>query len=216
MSEPTHHPTASTLMSFSAGTCDEAFSATIAGHLAFCPVCRAIVQRLDGIGGALLATHDEAPMSDKALDRLLAAADPHAVEHLTHPSLREELPLPLISYFPGGLQGVSWRIACVGVYVADVKLHSDSPSRLKLMRLQSGHRSEEHGHDGQELMLVLTGAYSDGFGTYKVGDIADLGTNSEHAPKGESREDCVCLVAVGGSLSYPSPAARLIAPFLGL
>jgi putative transcriptional regulator len=124
--------------------------------------------------------------------------------------------LPLRRYLPHGLAGARWLFAGLGVSVAHVPLHPNTPSRLMLMRMQAGRRSEVHSHDGQELMLVLSGAYRDEFGAYKVGDLADMEGDVEHAPTALDDQECICVVAVGGPMTFKSKFIQMLAPILRL
>ena len=74
----------------------------------------------------------------------------------------------------------------------------------------------EHGHGGSELTLVLRGAYSDRTGTYRVGDVADLGDSIEHQPIADAKDGCICLIASDKKIRFKSVLARLVQPFTGL
>jgi putative transcriptional regulator len=214
MSRPTHHPDPSTLMAFSAGTADEAFSAVIAGHLAYCPDCRAAVRRLETVGGVLMTMEPPEPVSSGALKRLLdAATGAEVIERSLQRWLYREIPLPISSYVREEFAGVDWRTAHAGVSTADVSLHAKAQSQLTLMRLEGGKAAEFHRHGGQELMLVLRGAYWDEFGEYRVGDLADL-DGGEHEPHAEPDHECVCLVALDAPITIPPVQMRVVRPFL--
>src|SRR5450631_3141967 len=90
------------LLSYSAGTLDEASSLLVASHLALCPHCRARNALADSFGGYLLDALEASPVSDSMMDSVLAQVRneaplamakprPQAVTHTT-------LPEPLRSY----------------------------------------------------------------------------------------------------------------------
>ena len=85
-----------------------------------------------------------------------------------------------------------------------------------LLRVGGGRRVPEHSHGGQELTLILQGAYRDRFGVFAAGDIADHDEDVEHQPIAEPGEDCICLVAVDAPLSFRSRLIRTLQPFFGL
>ena len=74
----------------------------------------------------------------------------------------------------------------------------------------------EHGHNGTEMTLVLSGAYRDKLGRFGPGDIADLDEKQEHRPVVEPREPCVCLVATEGQTRLKSMIGRALQPLHGI
>lgn len=210
------HPDISTLMAFSAGTLDEPYAVVVATHTAMCEGCREQLKRLDTIGGAVLAASAEAKMSDGALDRLLAAADDRIDVPQKHGRRADDLPAPLASVLPGGFESARWRWSGPGVSVADLPVSKGAEGRLMLLKVAGGRRVPEHSHGGQELTLILKGAYNDRFGRFGAGDIADHDEDVEHQPVAEMGEDCICLVAVDAKLSFRSRLIRALQPIFGL
>jgi putative transcriptional regulator len=210
------HPDITTLMAFSAGTLDEPFAVVISTHLAMCEACRDNLKRTDLIGGAVLAGEPGTAMSEGALDRLLGAIDDDRIEMPEPPPARTDVPAPLARYLPGGLDSVRWRFAGPGVATANLPSPPGSRSRLLLLKVGAGRPVPEHSHGGQELTLILRGAYRDRFGVFATGDIADHDEDIEHQPIAEPGEDCICLVAVDARLSFRSRLIRTLQPFFGL
>lgn len=210
-----HHPDIATLMAFSAGTLDEPYTTVIATHLAMSQAARATVRKLETIGGALLASEPKAELQKDALERLLGSLGEGPVvavpQHKTDP-----IPAPLRPYLPTGLEGVRWKWTGPGVAQANLAVGKDGKSRLKLMRVAGGRSVPEHSHGGQELTLILRGAYRDRLGVFEVGDISDHDEEVEHQPIAEAGEDCICLVAVNAPLSFRSRLVRLLQPLFGL
>lgn len=209
------HPDIATLMAFSAGTLEEAYTVVVATHLAMCEACREQVKRIDLIGGAFLTSEPEADMASGALDRLLAAAADDDIATRA-PESRADVPAPIAHHLPHGLDGVRWRWSGPGVAVADLPSSSAAKGRLMLLRVEAGRRVPEHSHGGQELTLILQGAYRDRFGRFGAGDIADHDEDVEHQPIAEPGEDCICLVAVDAKLSFRSRLVRTLQPLFGL
>jgi putative transcriptional regulator len=210
-----HHPDIATLMLFSAGALDEPYATVIATHLAMSEGGRETVRQINSIGGALLADEPEAPLQAGALDRLLHRLSDDTIE-VTPPAEKAGVPLPLQRYLPDGLDSVRWKWTGPGVGTADLAWGKDGRSRLMLLRVAGGRKVPEHGHGGQELTLILRGAYRDRFGLYAVGDIADHDEDVEHQPIAEPGEDCVCLVAVDAKLTFRGRLMRALQPLFGL
>lgn len=210
-----HHPDIATLMAFSAGTLDEPYALVISTHLAMCEGCRDVARRTNVIGGALLASEPAAPLASGALDRLMANLD-DAIEVMAPVAPKSDVPAPLQRYLPDGLDSVRWKFSGPGVAVADLPSSKTAKSRLMLLRVAAGRRVPEHSHGGQELTLILRGAYKDRFGVFAAGDIADHDEDVEHQPIAEPGEDCICLVAVDAKLNFRSRLVRTLQPLFGL
>jgi putative transcriptional regulator len=202
-------------MAFSAGTLDEPYALVISTHLAMCEGCRDVARRTNVIGGALLASEPAAPLASGALDRLMANLD-DAIEVMAPVAPKSGVPAPLQRYLPDGLDSVRWKFSGPGVAVADLPSSKTAKSRLMLLRVAAGRRVPEHSHGGQELTLILRGAYKDRFGVFAAGDIADHDEDVEHQPIAEPGEDCICLVAVDAKLNFRSRLVRTLQPLFGL
>lgn len=209
------HPDIATLMAFSAGALDEPYAVVVSTHIAMCEACREQVRRTDLIGGALLAGEPVAAMSDGALARLTAVLGDEVIERPA-PVLPSDVPAPIARYLPEGLDGIRWRFSGPGVACADLPSSPNAKGRLMLLKVASGRKVPEHSHGGQELTLILRGAYRDRFGVFAAGDIADHDEDVEHQPIAEMGEDCICLVAVDARLSFRSRIVRVLQPFFGL
>jgi putative transcriptional regulator len=211
----THHPDIATLMAFTAGTMDEPYAAVIATHLAMSEAGRHTSRHMETIGGALLESEPGIALSENALDRLLGALN-EDMEPEPAAVAAGDVPAPLRRYLPGGLASVRWKWTGPGVATADLAWSRDGRSRLMLLRVAGGKRVPEHGHGGQELTLILQGAYRDRFGTFSVGDIADHDEDVEHQPIAEPGEDCICLVAVDAKLTFRGRLMRALQPLFGI
>ena len=212
-----HHPDIATLMAFSAGTLDEPYAAVIATHLAMSEGGRHTVRHMETIGGALLESEPASEMSGGALDRLLNALDDGDVMVREEPVANDsDLPAPLRRYLPDGLESVRWKWTGPGVATCDLAWGRDGRSRLMLLRVAAGRPVPEHGHGGQELTLILQGAYRDRFGVFAVGDIADHDEDVEHQPIAEPGDDCICLVAVDAKLTFRGRLMRTLQPLFGI
>ena len=212
-----HHPDIATLMAFSAGTLEGPYATVVATHLAMSEGGRDTLRGINAIGGAMLSAEPAAKMSAGALDRLMGALGDDRIEVVPHDQRGGDgVPLPLQSYLPGGLEAVRWKWTGPGVATADLDWSDDGRSRLMLLRVAGGRRVPEHGHGGQELTLILQGAYRDRFGVFAKGDIADHDEDVEHQPIAEPGEDCICLVAVDAKLTFRGRLMRALQPLFGI
>ncbi len=219
-----HHPDSATLVSYAAGSLDEAFATLVASHIASCDACRAELHKIESVGGALLETVDAAPMSPSTLERtlsLLDTAEPDAAKDKPDvpTALRKEtpnVPSPLARLLKGGLDDIAWKTVAPGVAKHALPVSKAARSTLTLLRIAPGMKVPDHGHGGMELTLVLKGSYCDVFGRFGPGDIADLDEHVEHQPMVDSPEACICLVATEAPTRFKGILGRLFQPIVGI
>lgn len=211
-----HHPDVTTLMAFAAGTLEEAYGVVTATHLALCPECRRQVRGFEAMGGVLLAAEDEAELTGGSLESLLGRLDEAPPEPIRLIRRVPGVPAPLARYLPEGLARAPWKNRGGGVATCDLPTTSGGTGRLMLLKVAAGREVPEHGHGGQELTLVLEGAYRDRFGRFGPGDLADHDQEVEHQPIAEPGADCVCLVAVDARLNFRSRLLRFLQPLIGM
>lgn len=215
---PTHHLDYSTLLAYAAGTLDEAFTVVASSHIAVCPTCREAVHEAEAMGGELLEQLADTSVSAQCRTRTLAALDGATFATPRTVALpRTELPLPLARLLNvARFDEIAWKKRAPGVAMCDVKLSGGAKGQLKLLRIGAGRAMPEHGHGGEEITMVLKGAYRDHMGRFATGDVADLDEEIEHRPVVEEGGDCICLVATERPTRFKSLAARLMQPFVGI
>jgi putative transcriptional regulator len=184
-----HHPSDATLFAYAAGTLPEALAIVAATHIGGCAMCRRYLEMLEAAGGILLDELDPAPLSEDALDRLLARADvpPAALAPALNPALPPPLDrVPLGRWWPIG-PGTRWR-----------QLRTGGNAWGGLIQVQPGRALPRHGHEGLELTCVLSGAFADDSGLYRPGDLSEPQGDHDHPPVVVGREVCVCVIASEG------------------
>ena len=216
--KPTHHLDYSTLMAHAAGTLDEAFAVVAAAHMSACPVCREALREAEAVGGTLLEQMPKQNVSDACRTRTLAALEgivPEPRRSASAPA--PAIPAPLARLIgTSDFSGIVWKSKAPGVSMFDIKLPAGARGQLKLLRIGAGRAMPEHGHGGEEITLVLKGAYRDHIGRFAAGDVADLDEDVEHKPVVENDQDCICLVATERPTRFKTLAARLMQPFVGI
>lgn len=221
----THHPDIATIMAYASGSLDEAFSVLISCHLETCADCRAALKTSEMIGGSALDDADAVPLSKgafgRALEMISLAQSSRQENDETRPDKSNRpdwhrMPAALHNYVDSDLDSVKWKWIGPGTWHSPVKLSADSNSTLRLMRIASGRFMPEHSHGGQEITLILRGAYEDKFGRFGPGDVADLDDHVEHQPHVVSDEDCICLAATEAPTRFKSLPGRLLQPLIGI
>ena len=207
----THHLDDATILAYAAGTLGEALSIAAATHVAMCPVCRVAVRRAEALGGEIFDEIETAAVSDVCRQATLASLD----------GGRVAAPSPVQTPLQRILNGKSfselrWRKLAPGVSVVELPLSKGAKGSLKLLSIASGMSMLEHAHGGEELTLVLQGAFKDKTGHFTVGDIADLDEDTEHCPIIDDGETCICLFATEAPSRYKTFIGRFLQPFLGI
>lgn len=214
---PNHHLDPSTVLAYAAGTLDEAFVVVVASHLAMCPACRVAVHEAEALGGELVSNLTGTAVSDACRAKTLAALDQATLYRLPIAAPRSELPAVLSRLLNvSSFEAIAWKKKAPGVAMVNVKLPTHAKGQLKLLRIGAGRTMPEHGHGGEEITLVLKGAYFDHIGVFAAGDVADLDEEIVHTPVVEPGDDCICLVATIRPTRFKSLAARLMQPFVGI
>jgi putative transcriptional regulator len=208
------------LLSYSAGTLDEASSLVVATHLALCPHCRSLNRLADSVGGYLLDSLEAAPVTSTMKDIVLAKVRnnlPPAseVNGPSRASRNSIIPDPLRSYVGGDLDELHWKRLAPRIHQILVPT-ADSGSKARLLRFQSGLTVPSHGHNGRELTLVLAGSLCDRDSVLYRGDIAETDERTEHQPFAGSGEDCICLAVMDAPLRFRNSIVRLLQPFFGI
>lgn len=185
----THHPADATLLAYAAGSLPQALAIVAATHVGACAACRRSLAILEAAAGALLDDFAPVPLSGDALRLLLARGDEPAP--VAPPVLHPELPAPLSRvpmgrWWPIGM-GIRWR-----------PLQARGGAWGGLILAQPGRALPRHGHAGQELTCVLSGAFADDTGRYDTGDLAEPEADHDHPPVVVSAEPCLCVIATEG------------------
>lgn len=207
------------LLAHAAGRLPEPVGLVVATHLALSPTRRSVYREYEALGGAMLDDLAPAPLSAGAFDRLMARLDEddEPIRNVAPAAgLGEaddaEIPAPLRSYVQGRLVELPWK-HYGNVSEAQLPL-DESVYRTRLIVLKAGKAVPKHTHDGQEITVVLKGAFNDGFGRYGRGDIAIADAHVDHQPMAEPDADCLCLTVTDAPLRLTGTFSRFLNPFL--
>lgn len=211
-----HHLSDALLMAYSAGTLPEAFSLAVATHVSMCDDCRARLASFDSVGGALLDEDADAEMDEDSLARTLRLIAGEASQPILapEPMMEAVFPAPLRDYVGGDADAVRWKPIGGGVRQAVLKTGDGATARL--LYIPSGTAVPDHGHQGQELTLVLQGAFRDEHDLFARGDIEIADEEMHHTPVAEGDEDCICLAVTDAPLRFNALLPRVAQRFIGI
>lgn len=218
---PQHHLDAATLVAYSAGSLQPAFAAVAATHLAACAACRGRLRDADLIGATLLQQQEPAAWSSGARERFMGrlAAErrvPAVAASAPAPAAAagDLLPVPLRPYFGDRYSALRWRTVAPGV--AHIRARPLEGGELFLLRVGPGRSVPLHTHEGNEMTVILRGAYDDMLGHFGPGDAADLDAETEHQPVTAPGSPCICVAATDAPLRFSSWLARALQPLFRL
>ena len=214
-----HHPDASSLMSYAAGSLPDTITTVVACHVSVCRQCQQAVAEAEQVGQSLLDLKQDTAMAPTARENMLALLDEHPSEALQPEPEADtdsnpgDIPTPLQPLLGKDLDSLRWRTMAPGLKQFILPA---SDGALRLLRIAPGSSMPIHGHTGSELTMVLRGSYSDELGRFGAGDVADLDPDIEHQPATDTGEDCICLVATDAPLKFSGLVPRLLQPFFQL
>lgn len=204
-----HHPHEDLLLGYASGTLDEATSLVIATHLTTCPRCRADVAVAEAVGGALL---DEiAPAEIKCFAAIMNRLG-EARFIASQAYKNTGYPRTLDAYIPSA--PIKWRRIGPGLRYAS--LLAEGHTRAGLLCCAPGADVTLHTHDGEELTVVLAGAYNDGSEHFHCGDVQYADHTVLHRPVANREEGCTVLVVNKGRVRPTSFWARLFMRFISI
>lgn len=213
-----HHATDETLMRYAAGTLGAGPSIVVAAHLPHCQACRARVSEFQSLGGAVLEELEPTALSPDALAGVLSRID--AVEERPARPAEAEKPVEIDGVrLPESLRGCDigrWKWIGPGMRMSRVGVPHDPDANVILLKVGPGRALPDHGHVGTEFTYLVSGSYTDRFGQFKAGDIAEMDEDVEHQPIVDPDEDCICLAALEGKMRFNGFIGRMLQPIFGI
>lgn len=213
------HPPREQLGKFVAGELSVGLSTVMAAHLEFCAECQRLRTNLEAnlaadwqAGDASVAPVDEAVFS-AMLDRIVE--QPQQASSAPQKSGSREIvigsktvPLPRV-LAKIAATGLSWKQLPGGISQAQVEL--GDRTKCEFIYMPPGSKAPVHTHRGNEVMLVLNGAFSDELGDYKVADFVVRDPNHKHQPR--TKDGCLCFSVLDSPLVFTEGWLRLLNPF---
>ena len=178
-----------------------------------CDDCRAALESYEAVGGALLDVSDPEEMGDDSFESVMALIESQPTQ-TTQISERvaSDVPSALSDYIGGSLHDIKWRPIGLGVKQSLLKTSGNSTARL--LYIPAGTAVPHHSHNGNELTLVLKGAFEDEVARFGPGDVEMADEDLDHQPIAVEGEDCICLAVTDAPLKFQTFVHKLVQPFL--
>ena len=218
--KPNHHLDDATLVSYSAGALPTALAVVASAHLERCAECREHLLEADQIGGVLMQQQRVDSPTDDARAAMLSMLDdePQVASVVLSSEIVEErnpdqLPSALHPWFGHSMRALHWRRVAPGVQ--RILASGITGGDLMLLRIAPGSKLPLHSHGGNELTMILDGAYDDMLGHFGPSDVADLDGETLHQPVTSPGVPCICVAATDAPLVFSGWFARTLQPLFG-
>lgn len=211
------HPSPELLARYVAGSLPPAAALVMESHLALCDDCASAERDAMALGGVLLERQSPSELDARLFERTLARLDerrPTPPARRRRRSVRDlgiALPAPIAERATSG-----WRWMGPGMAFARLDVPEDPDTNLVLLKIAAGRHMPTHGHSGDELTLVLQGAFEDEHGRCSAGDLAEEDRDTHHTPVVTGKQTCICLASIEGRLRPQGLIGRLVSPLIGL
>lgn len=211
------HPSPELMARYAAGTLSPAAALVVESHLALCDTCAAAHRDTLALAGVLFEELSPSELDARLFERTLARLDEkrpatrQAQARRPPRDLGIRLPAPIAERATSG-----WRWMGPGMAYARLDVPEDPKTNLVLLKIGAGKRMPTHGHSGEELTLVLQGAFEDEHGRCAAGDLAEEDGDTHHTPVVTGEETCICLASIEGRLRPHGLIGRLVSPLIGL
>ncbi len=203
------------LLDYASGAITGGTAVLIAAHLTLCPLCRRKVTEMEAIAGAMMAS--ATPRSGASVDGAWTVPLRDLVRGTQPPKpdlarFDPVLPKPLYDAVGLPFEAIPWNPLLSGVQEY-VLFHDGDEDEARLLVIAPGRAMPRHTHEGQELTLVLSGAFSDATGYYGPGDVAVADETVDHSPVAEDGSVCICFAVNEGPLHLTGPVGRILSFF---
>ena len=211
------HPSPELMARYVAGTLSPAAALVVESHLALCGDCAAAHRDMLALAGVLVERLSPSELDARLFERTLARLDEKRPAAARPPARRPardlgiRLPAPIADRATSG-----WRWMGPGMAYARLDVPEDPRTNLVLLKIAANRRMPTHGHSGEELTLVLQGAFEDEHGRCAAGDLAEEDDDTHHTPVVTGEETCICLASIEGRLRPHGLIGRLVSPLIGL
>ncbi len=212
-----HHPSEALILDYALGHLPELFDSVVRAHVGVCEDCRAAIAFAERLGGEVIAG---LPTATTRLDAA-AICDHYDQDGGSLPVSRahdvaraDDIEQFVATYLDSSLDALPWKNLGQGLRLC--RLAEQDGARMWMLRGQPGTVLPEHTHSGNELTLVLKGAYFCGSQIFRAGDIEEADEHTDHQPVITRDGECICLAVTEGRLRFRHWLPRLAQRFVGI
>jgi len=219
-----YHPSIEILTDYAAGSLPLAHSLCVSTHLERCPECQQQIRKLEMLGSHLF---DQASTDSRQLSNLKDSFfatlneqveqdnDDHPLE--THSAEMDwndyAVPNSLRQFIKKSYDDLNWMRLSPSFKIATL-YNEEGGAQIALTRVKAGAHMPTHTHTGDEITLVLEGAFSDESGVYRQGDFISRDHSHKHKPIVTKDAECICLTVLDAPIEFTGWLTRLLNPII--
>ncbi len=215
MTNAIYHPADDVLLKYVTGSYDTAYSLVLAAHVSQCVQCQNSVALHQEIGGQALVEQKPVEMKISALDLLEQAPEAEELEPVAQADYSKtfgiETPGILATYLGKALDSLKWQF--LSPSLKQHVINVDGKAVARLLWMAPGKSVPPHGHQGEEMTLILSGGYYDGDEAYTAGDLHIADHKTPHVPVAMEDKPCLVLTATDAPLIFSGLLPKLLQPF---
>ncbi len=218
-----YHPSIETLTDYAAGALSLSHSLCVSTHLEHCSECQQQVKKLEILGAQLFEQNRMPPQELRHLkDQLFAKLEQQdtSTEATQTAEVVErikdkggKIPKSLRQFITKGYDDLTWMHLSPSFKIATLH-NEEGGAQIALTRVKAGAHMPTHTHTGDEITLVLEGAFSDETGIYRQGDFISRDARHKHKPIVTKDAECICLTVLDAPIEFTGWFTRLLNPIL--
>lgn len=175
------------------------------------------VRALESLAGMALEEMDGAELIDRStmLSSIFGSSRPNfnRPDSSLTMSTSRVFPPALLEFIGNDAESLAWKTRLPGYREHD--LGEIEGLHVHLFWIKPGRTMPAHTHEGSELSLVLTGAFSDVRGHYGRGDISVADDTLDHRPVADIGEPCIGFAVMDGSFKLTGSLGQRIRDLIG-
>jgi putative transcriptional regulator len=204
------------LLDYATGAAPEPVALAVATYLELNPHLQGSYHQLNALGGNLIEQTLPVDLTSTGLASVLARLENEQQERfqLANPvAAASRVPSTLQPYVGSDWDNLRWKSWMSGVeeYVIDTSRYG---YRTSLLRISPGKAMPQHTHAGDELTVVLDGAYTDEAGLFGRGAIEIADSSVSHRPMADAVHGCVCLAVLSAPVQLTGMLGWVVNPFI--
>ncbi|MFT5084656.1 MAG: putative transcriptional regulator [Lentisphaeria bacterium] len=226
-----HHPDSELLTAFAAGSLPLSQALCVSTHIEMCQQCQANNRRLKRLGAFVFDASAPAKVSRSLKDSVLKQLDapskvqvpvkvqvqvqvqPKLAAQAQQGALDHAIPKSLRQFIPNSFADLSWKR--VSPSIKQVNLCTDgNGAQVALLSINPGGKSGVHTHMGEEITMILKGAFSDETGIFQKGDFVLRDSRHKHKPIATKDGECICLTVLDAPIQFTGVFTRWLNPLL--
>jgi putative transcriptional regulator len=219
----TYHPDTELLTAFSAGSMPLSQALCVSAHLEMCPDCQNSLRNLNKLGAHVFNKMKPSKVSDDLKESVFSKLGDTAIQNPASViqdvnkarPVDSGVPKCLNQFIDGDYDSLSWHWVSPSIRQANLCVDGNG-ARVALLRIKPGGKASHHTHMGEEITMVLKGAFSDESGIFQQGDFVLRGSNDKHRPMATKDSECICLTVLDAPIQFTGYFTRWLNPLLRL